>query len=146
MAVDALQLHGVGPPHSLRHSGAAEFVARGGPLESCRRRGRWSALSSVQRYTKTQVLVESRSRLDEHARARAEAFWKRPAAAWSAALAAGPRSSLATLQRKALQKAAMFEGAVENNHVVVDELPGGARPALLVDTEWRRRTNGYRSM
>ena len=48
----------MGPPHSLRHSGPARAVLEGTmDLESIRRRGRWQSLKSVQRYTKTQLLL-----------------------------------------------------------------------------------------
>ena len=135
-----------GPPHSLRHSGAAEFVGRGGSLEACRRRGRWQALSSVQRYTKMQVLVQSRGELTAEQRKAGEDFWKHPARAWRQALEAGPSSELAMLQAKALAEVNAFRGAQEDAHVSAGVDAPKARPPLLVDTEWRARTNGYHSM
>ena len=54
----------VGPPHDLRHSGAARDVeGKHRSLEQVRRRGRWKTLESVQRYTKTWMLVRARGRL-----------------------------------------------------------------------------------
>ena len=70
-----LGLMAVGPPHRLRHTGAGEFVARGGSLEQCRRRGRWAALSSVQRYTKSHFVVRARAALPAAQRIRGERFW-----------------------------------------------------------------------
>ncbi|CAK0863826.1 unnamed protein product, partial [Prorocentrum cordatum] len=52
------------PPHGLRHSGPSEDVARGrASLEQVRRRGRWKALSSVQRYSKTFALTQLRAKM-----------------------------------------------------------------------------------
>jgi integrase len=60
----ATGLDWVGPPHDLRHSGAARDILKElRTLEQVRRRGRWKMLSSVQRYTKTWLLVRNRSRL-----------------------------------------------------------------------------------
>ena len=77
-ALCRLGLEASGPPHRLRHSGAAEFVSRGGPLDMARRRGRWAALTPVQRYTKVHYLAKSRSMLSDERRARGEAFWRAP--------------------------------------------------------------------
>jgi len=60
----ALGLDFLGPPHDLRHSGAARDLEQGTrSLEQIRRRGRWRAMDSVQRYTKTFLLVRQRARL-----------------------------------------------------------------------------------
>ena len=77
-ALCRMGLEAAGPPHRLRHSGAAEFVSRGGSLEMARRRGRWAALSSVQRYTKVHHLTKSRGMLSDERRARGKAFWRAP--------------------------------------------------------------------
>ena len=82
-----LGLEAVGPPHRLRHTGAGEFVSRGGSLEACRRRGRWAALSSVQRYTKVHFVVRSRAAMASELRRRGEAFWRDPAGSISKKLA-----------------------------------------------------------
>eukprot|EP00959_Pyramimonas_sp_CCMP1952_P104129 2176508-Pyramimonas_sp.AAC.1 len=58
-----LGLSHLGTPHNMRHTAAGEFAAHGGTLESCRRRGRWASLSSVQRCTKTHKIVEARASL-----------------------------------------------------------------------------------
>ena len=63
-AKQQLGLAHLGPPHDLRHGGASRDVEAGTrSLEQVRRRGRWKQLSSVQRYTKTWVLVRERARL-----------------------------------------------------------------------------------
>ena len=68
-----------GPPHSLRHAGAASYIASGGSLEAARRKGRWQTTSALQRYTKVHVLIEQRSRLTPEQLERGRAFWRRPA-------------------------------------------------------------------
>ena len=61
---EKLGLAWVGPPHDLRHSGAARDVEQAvRTLEQVRRRGRRVTLESVQRYTKTWLLVKARSKL-----------------------------------------------------------------------------------
>ena len=63
-ACAALGLGFAGPPHVLRHSGPSEDLARGRTsLEAARRRGRWKAMASVQRYTKTFALTKFRARM-----------------------------------------------------------------------------------
>ena len=59
-----LKLSWIGPEHGLRHAGAArdiELSVR--TLEQVRRRGRWKSLESVQRYTKTWLLIKARSQM-----------------------------------------------------------------------------------
>ena len=61
----------LGPPHDLRHSGAARDVEKQTrTLEEVRRRGRWRAMDSVQRYTKTYLLVRQRARIPDEVMAR----------------------------------------------------------------------------
>jgi hypothetical protein len=61
-----------GPPHSIRHSGPSEDLSRNiASLETVRRRGRWKAVESVQRYTKTFALVRFWSRTPSITRDRA---------------------------------------------------------------------------
>ena len=61
-----------GPPHSIRHSGPSEDLSQNiASLETVRRRGRWKALESVQRYTKTFALVRFWSRTPSVTRDRA---------------------------------------------------------------------------
>ena len=56
----------VGPPHDLRHSGAAKDIEQQfRTLEQVRRRGRWKLLPSVQRYTKTWLLIRARERMSK---------------------------------------------------------------------------------
>ena len=65
-ACASLGISYAGPPHVLRHSGPSEDIARGRTsLEGVRRRGRWKALTSVQRYTKTFALTKFRSRMPQ---------------------------------------------------------------------------------
>ena len=65
-ACRALGMPWAPPPHGLRHSGPSEDVARGrASLEQVRRRGRWKALSSVQRYSKTFALTQFRARMPQ---------------------------------------------------------------------------------
>ena len=46
-SLQRLGLERVGPPHRLRHTGAGEFVSRGGSLEQARRCGRWAAVAAT---------------------------------------------------------------------------------------------------
>ena len=77
-ALRDLSLEHCGPPHNLRHSGAAHFVEQGGDIELCRRRGRWLAASSVQRYTKTHWLVRHRARMQPTLLRLGASFWNTP--------------------------------------------------------------------
>ena len=59
-----LGLDSLGPLHELRHSGAAQDVlSKSRSLEEVRRRGRWRSMTSVQRYTKTWMLVRRRAEM-----------------------------------------------------------------------------------
>ena len=61
-----------GPPHSIRHSGPSEDLARGrSSIEQVRRRGRWKSMGSVQRYTKSFALTRFRAKVPPHTEARA---------------------------------------------------------------------------
>ena len=63
----------MGPPHIIRHTGPSHDV--GGmirTLEQARRRGRWSQIKSVERYTKSQDLVVHDSLLPQVLREKAE--------------------------------------------------------------------------
>ena len=63
-ACASLGISYAGAPHVLRHSGPSEDIARGRTsLEGVRRRGRWKAMTSVQRYSKTLALTKFRSRM-----------------------------------------------------------------------------------
>ena len=84
---DAAKLSG--PPHNLRHSGAACFVESGGALEQARRRGRWASPGSVQRYTKTHFLVRHRARVPPPVLAEGSQFWRSPARSFLKALRMG---------------------------------------------------------
>ena len=61
-----LGLQWVGPPHTLRHSGPSCDATSGRrDLEQIRRRGRWSQMKSVQRYSKQHALTMHLSRLPQ---------------------------------------------------------------------------------
>ena len=75
-----LNMEWAGPPHNLRHSGAACFVEQGSGLEEARRRGRWASPASVQRYTKTHFLVRHRARAPTSVLEEGAKFWKQPVA------------------------------------------------------------------
>ena len=76
------------PPHVLRHSGASFRVAvLQHPLAEVQRDGRWRALSSVRRYTKTWLLQRFRSRANAASLARGAQFWANPGRFLEAALA-----------------------------------------------------------
>ena len=70
------------PPHSLRHSAAAEAIRQGGFSEGAVRatqlRGRWKQISSLRRYAQPHLLVSARAGLSADARTRGEAFWNAP--------------------------------------------------------------------
>ena len=89
-ALRSLELEFCGPPHNLRHSGAANFVAAGGSLEQARRRGRWQAASSVQRYTKLHWLVRNRAKLPDQVLLKGSRFLDDPEAGMAKAIRAGP--------------------------------------------------------
>ena len=82
-----------GPPHAIRHTGAAMFVAAGGDLEAARRRGRWQTTTALQRYTKTHVLVNALSRMSSEQIREGVSFWESPAAVIVAAIRASPCGS-----------------------------------------------------
>ena len=81
-----LGLEALGPPHGIRHAGAAQYVANGGDLEIARRRGRWTTSSALQRYTKTHVLIRRRALLQQDQVLRGERFWQAPGLAIATAL------------------------------------------------------------
>lgn len=63
------------PPHSLRHTGPSEDLARRrASLEGVRRRGRWRSMDSVLRYTKTFALTKFKARMPEWSWRAAEAI------------------------------------------------------------------------
>ncbi|CAK0838668.1 unnamed protein product [Prorocentrum cordatum] len=65
-ACRALGMPWAPPIHGIRHSGPSEDAARGcASLGQVRRRGRWKALSSVQRYSMTFALTQFRARMPE---------------------------------------------------------------------------------
>ena len=77
-AAEAWGLLGV-TPHVLRHTGASFFGGvLGWPASDLLLRGRWKHLSSVQRYVKPHVLVESWARLPKELARLARAFEQDP--------------------------------------------------------------------
>ena len=89
LTLKELAMEWAGPPHNLRHSGAACFVESGGALEQARRRGRWASPGSVQRYTKTHFLVRHRARVPPPLLAEGSQFWRSPARSFVKALRMG---------------------------------------------------------
>ena len=78
------------PPHALRHTAAAEAIAQGRlGLEQVRRRGRWKALSSVQRYTKVHDIIIYKSGMPTSALRHGRDILEDPAAAMLRALGSG---------------------------------------------------------
>ena len=77
-ALKDLDLELCGPPHNLRHAGAASFMESGGHIEMCRRRGRWLQVTSVQRYTKTHWLIRHRASVPKKFLDLGAAFWEKP--------------------------------------------------------------------
>ena len=103
-AKDEAGLGWLGPAHSVRHSGPAlQAYLNQRSLESIRRRGRWTSLGSVQRYTKTHKLVEARSRLSHDQRAEGDSFFKNPVQALLTASRQAPNSKEKRLFTEALK-------------------------------------------
>lgn len=95
--------------HRMRHTGAAEDVARGlRDLEGTRRRGRWKHISSVQRYTKTFLLAAERERFGAQIIGEGERFLRDPRKAVIQAIKAGPGAQSA--EGKAIIEAMKKEG------------------------------------
>ena len=77
--LDRLGLRFCGPPHNVRHSKPAADISKGTrTLEEVRRRGRWAALSSVQRYIKDFLLIQHESKVPEPVRSQGQALMKDP--------------------------------------------------------------------
>ena len=92
-----------GPPHNIRHSQPSTDAASGRrTLEEIRRRGRWSALSSVQRYTKDFLLCRHDAKLPGSVKLAGLIFLSDPRAALIDALRDGPSSPLARILVSAL--------------------------------------------
>lgn len=91
----ALRQHGLGfagPLRSLRHSGSGEDLVRGHcSLEQVRKRGRWRALESIQRYTKTSTLTKFKAWAPGAARAAAAVITNNPRRTLLDTLRGGPR-------------------------------------------------------
>ena len=74
-----LGLEWVGPPHTLRHSGPSrDAFENRRTLEDIRRRGRWSQIKSIQRYSKRHELVVHKSRLTPTAKKQGEELIANP--------------------------------------------------------------------
>ena len=109
-AVGHLQLAGVGPPHSLRHSRPSQDAISGArTLKEIRRRGRWASVKSVQRYSKAHSLVAARARVPEEVMAAGNAFWQNPERELCKALRHSPaaESKLARLILISLENGAL---------------------------------------
>ena len=133
-----LALEWAGPPHNLRHTGAALFVASGGSLEAARRKGRWKTGSSVQRYTKSHWIIRHRARLAPDIIAQGQKFWKNPVVELLRALRTGSAG-----------RTELGQGLIEVLARVRN--PGAFRPATFrlqeasAATSSSRATSGERS-
>jgi len=130
-AASSLKLK-VGPPHAIRHTGAACYVAAGGCLETARRKGRWQTTSALQRYTKTHVLVNALSQLSAEQIRRGLDFWANPAELIAEAIGGSPRAS------SELAKSLIAELKHVHTGVSVPVFDGGGR----VLTTGRASTEG----
>ena len=93
-----------GPLHALRHSGPSEDLARGrSTLENVRRRGRWKAMESVQRYTKSFALTRFRAKIPQDTSDKAAAVEKNLRSALLSALH-GHTSPLALILTRSLRQ------------------------------------------
>ena len=92
--LNELGLCDLGPPHGIRHAGAAHFVSDGGDLDEVR-----LSPPSVQRYTKGHVPVRKLA-------SRGERFWEAPAAT----MAMGLASSTVGSRPLATRLVAMLDG------------------------------------
>lgn len=104
-ALDALNLRWCGPPHSVRHFGPSADIAfhtRG--LELVRRRGRWVAPTTVQRYTKDFRLTQHLAKLPEDVLACGVRFLKSPRKVWEEALCEAPTQDINSIVMKGLQR------------------------------------------
>lgn len=69
----------LGPPHTIRHSRPSREILQGTrTLEEVRRRGRWRSLKSVQRYTKSFLLIKAMSDTPADVRRMGEEFLADP--------------------------------------------------------------------
>lgn len=88
-------LEWVGPPHNLRHSKPARDAKNNvRSLEQIRRRGRWVALSSVERYSKGHWLVRHRARLSQDILEEGQRFLKAPERVLGEAILQGQGASV----------------------------------------------------
>lgn len=94
LAVEALKLTNIGPPHWLRHSGpAADIATSRRDLEQVRRRGRWAAMSSVQRYTKEFRLSRPLTDTPTEVTNVGRRFYAAPRDVWAKAMRESPTTS-----------------------------------------------------
>lgn len=76
-----LGLEWIGVPHNIRHSRPTRELMLGTKsLEMVRRRGRWKALSSVERYTRAHWLIQHESKVPTKFWKMGSAFWEDPKA------------------------------------------------------------------
>ena len=128
-----------GPPHGLRHAGAAHFVAGGGGLEVARRRGRWNTSSALQRYTKSFILIARRSIMSDTNLLDGEEFWRAPGVAMAEALekskvARRPLTTRLTCTLRGLQGDSLPLGSTSELR------PEVARPRSGLKAQIRRRS------
>ena len=143
-ALEEEGLAGMGPPHAIRHAGAASFVAGGGCLEAARRKGRWQTTTALARYTKTHMLVSQLARMTDTQVRAGVGFWTAPAEALMAYIRESPavETALARQLLEELQKATGHE-------VELPSFDGGrvlttGRPSTAARARHRRKTSAAR--
>lgn len=91
----------LGPLHWLRHTEPAASIAeRRRTLEEVRRLGRWASLTSVERYSKTHLLVKQREQLPVAVRERGEYLLEHPGELVQIILEAEPRKKMGCCRRR----------------------------------------------
>ena len=135
----ALGLESLGPPHGIRHAGAAHYVANGGDLEVARRRGRWATSGALQRYTKTHVLVQRLAALSENQVLAGQKFWERPGASMAKALRRSPASGMKIVERIVQRLGCLRGDSVDLGAATARAKPEVGKPKFGMAAARRRR-------
>ena len=135
----ALGLESLGPPHGIRHAGAAHYVANGGDLEVARRRGRWATSGALQRYTKTHVLVRRLATLSDEQVLAGQKFWERPAATMARALRKSPAGGTTIVERLVRRLGGLRGDAVNLGAVASCARPEVGKPRYGIGASLRRK-------
>ena len=134
------------PPHALRHSRPSRDVLLSSrTLEEIRRRGRWVSLKSVQRYTKTFMLVKEMGQTPKEIRARGQAFLAAPESTLLSAVRRSPGASsfmgqciLAALKPEAGRHRQMEKAAESTRSATPEVLKMGGRLSAMNLNELRK--------